>query len=275
MNFKWSGACNCRRGTDGQDPVGPAFTGYYLLRRRMAVEKNIVKHLVAVFEVRVGVGLWVARGGPSTDLGRRRSDRAPSAPIAATAPTARETGSNGALVYADSTSRDDPFGLRGRGGGDGPAGNGSRLGGADSFRRRIAARRGAPRMPPGAGPRAGGLAAAETLLRWGAAPLRGRAGARIAVPRSSFAPTRASSIRCCHRRHHRRSPTVSPVVGLLKFGDLTLRRMDRPGSFATDLDTRGVGRRGAYPVSATLCDGWDAVSYALGNVEVLHTQVPE
>ncbi|HEX3697658.1 MAG TPA: hypothetical protein VH374_19960 [Polyangia bacterium] len=63
-------------------------------------------------------------------------------------------------------------------------------------------------------------------------------------------------------------PDGESVVGILKIGDMTLL-MDRPGSFAADIDT-SAWANGTRPISAVLCDGWSNFSYHLGNVEIKH-----
>lgn len=63
-------------------------------------------------------------------------------------------------------------------------------------------------------------------------------------------------------------PDGESVVGVLKIGELVLP-MDRPGSFAGDVDTSSWAN-GTRPISAVLCDGWDNFTYQLGNVEIKH-----
>jgi len=63
-------------------------------------------------------------------------------------------------------------------------------------------------------------------------------------------------------------PDGDPVVGVLKVGGLTLP-MDRPGSFATTVDT-SKWPAAMYPVTATLCDGWSKVNYTVSTLEVRH-----
>jgi len=63
-------------------------------------------------------------------------------------------------------------------------------------------------------------------------------------------------------------PDGESVVGVLKIGDQTLV-MDRPGLFSTTLDT-SKWSEGTQPVSATLCDGWNSITYQLGNVQISH-----
>lgn len=63
-------------------------------------------------------------------------------------------------------------------------------------------------------------------------------------------------------------PDGESVIGVLKIGDLVLS-MDRPGSFAGDIDTSSWPN-GTQPIRAVLCDGWSNFSYDLGNVEIKH-----
>lgn len=58
------------------------------------------------------------------------------------------------------------------------------------------------------------------------------------------------------------------VVGLVEIGALTLAT-DHAGAFGTTVDT-SAWPPGVYPISAVLCDGWDDITYQLGNVEVAH-----
>jgi len=67
-------------------------------------------------------------------------------------------------------------------------------------------------------------------------------------------------------------PDGESVVGVLKIGDQTLV-MDRPGLFSTTLDT-SKWTEGVQPISATLCDGWNSITYQLGNVQISHAPPP-
>jgi hypothetical protein len=58
------------------------------------------------------------------------------------------------------------------------------------------------------------------------------------------------------------------VVGVIKVGDVSLPT-DHAGAFSTGLDT-STWAAGVYPISAVLCDGWDDVTYQLGNLQVAH-----
>jgi hypothetical protein len=115
------------------------------------------------------------------------------------------------------------------------------------------------RMPPAP---AGALAdwQRETLIRWASAadPPRGLSAA------SATADQRLTFTAVID------DPDGEPVVGILKVGDLRLK-MDRPGSFAADLDT-SAWPAGTQPISAVLCDGWSNVAYPLGNVEIKHAR---
>ncbi|MEP6652028.1 MAG: hypothetical protein ABJA82_01635 [Myxococcales bacterium] len=63
-------------------------------------------------------------------------------------------------------------------------------------------------------------------------------------------------------------PDGEAVAGVLKVGDLSLK-IDHAGAFAADIDT-STWPAGLHPVSAVICDGWDSVTYSLGNVEIKH-----
>jgi len=60
------------------------------------------------------------------------------------------------------------------------------------------------------------------------------------------------------------------VVGVLKIGDQQLL-MDRSGAFTGTVDT-STWPNGIYPVAAVLCDGWDNVTYQLGNAQIRHAE---
>ena len=60
------------------------------------------------------------------------------------------------------------------------------------------------------------------------------------------------------------------VVGVLRIGEKTLL-MDRSGAFTGTVDT-STWPDGIYPVVAVLCDGWDNVTYPLGNARVAHAE---
>ncbi len=182
-------------------------------------------------------------------------------------PTARETGASGALVY-----RFDFFEMTPSVCGDAATAltpQGMALGWAKLIGSSIKPPSGGERarMPPAPGPALADWQR-ETLLRWSAAPLRGvpdvgnrRPGIQLAAD-SGVADALLSFTATID------DPDGEPVVGLLKIGDLALQ-MDRPGSFSASIDTR-AWTAASYPISATLCDGWDAVSYPLGNVQILH-----
>jgi hypothetical protein len=182
-------------------------------------------------------------------------------------PTARETGSSGALVY-----RFDFYDMTPSTCGDAAAAlapQGMALGWALLIRSAVEppASGGRARMPPAPAP---SLATweRETLLRWAADPRRGvpqpgnaRPDIQLDAP-SGIADTGLSFSAAIE------DPDGEPVVGVLNIGDVALL-MDRPGVFAADLDTR-TWPAGRYPISASLCDGWDVVSYQLGNVQIMH-----
>jgi hypothetical protein len=63
-------------------------------------------------------------------------------------------------------------------------------------------------------------------------------------------------------------PDGDPVVGVLQLGDFTLK-MDRGGAFSATLDTSSWPA-GEHAVTAVLCDGWSAASYAVGTLVVKH-----
>jgi hypothetical protein len=111
----------------------------------------------------------------------------------------------------------------------------------------------------------------ETLIRWASAsdpprgaPLRDNRRPDIHLSAASATADKRLTFTAVID-----DPDGEPVVGVLKIGDLTLK-MDRPGSFAADIDTSSWPA-GTQPISAVLCDGWSQVSYDdLGNVEIKH-----
>ena len=56
---------------------------------------------------------------------------------------------------------------------------------------------------------------------------------------------------------------------MLHIGDLALTT-DHAGAFAASLDT-STWAPGLYPIRAVLCDGWDSITYDLGNLRVTHS----
>jgi hypothetical protein len=122
-----------------------------------------------------------------------------------------------------------------------------------------------PRMPPAP---AAALAAWErdTLLRWAENPQRGPAPPGNQPPRARVARLPATA-------GERLSFVLvvddldgQSVVGVVKGGDAVFR-MDRPGSFLVELDTR-TWAAGPQPLVALLCDGWTSARYELGSVDV-------
>jgi len=63
------------------------------------------------------------------------------------------------------------------------------------------------------------------------------------------------------------------VVGVIKIGDVALPT-DHAGAFSGGLDT-STWAAGLYPISAVLCDGWDDVTYQLGNLQVAHASASQ
>lgn len=126
-----------------------------------------------------------------------------------------------------------------------------------------------PRMPP---PPASYLADWEwqTIQRWvadgapkGALP-PGNRPARFRLYQDSSPADRTLDITAVIE-----DPDGDPIVGVLQFGDFTLK-MDRGGAFSGTLDTSSWPA-GERPVTAVLCDGWSSVSYAVGTLVVKHT----
>jgi hypothetical protein len=64
-------------------------------------------------------------------------------------------------------------------------------------------------------------------------------------------------------------PDGDPVVGIVNLGDQPPFKMDRSGSFSTEIDTSSWPE-GDISVSATLCDGWSNVTFAVGTITVSH-----
>jgi hypothetical protein len=125
------------------------------------------------------------------------------------------------------------------------------------------------RMPPAPGAE---LADWErlTIQRWAKNPSRG-----LPPPGDRRPEIRISSSSAVGDKSLSLTVMVSdadgePVVGVLKIGEKTLF-MDRPGAFSGTVDT-ATWPNGIYPVTAVLCDGWDNVTYDLGNAQIKHAQ---
>lgn len=124
-----------------------------------------------------------------------------------------------------------------------------------------------PRMPPAPG---GALADWQqlTIQRWSVNPTLGLPPAgnhrpEILVSGGSAVGDKSLSLSVVLSDADNES-----VVGALKIGDQTLW-MDRPGAFTGTVDTTNWPD-GIYPVAAVLCDGWDNVTYPLGNAQIAH-----
>lgn len=107
-----------------------------------------------------------------------------------------------------------------------------------------------------------------TVQRWAQNPLRGEPPLGDRRPDIQLNAASGSADQSLTFSAVVSDPDHESVVGVLKVGQVTLV-MDRPGSFGTTLNTASWAK-GLYPISATLCDGWDSVTYDLGNVLVNH-----
>jgi hypothetical protein len=128
-----------------------------------------------------------------------------------------------------------------------------------------------PRMPPAPAPVLEDWQR-DTLERWAANPLRGSPSRDDHRPDIQLQATTAAADKSSTFTAVVTDADGEPVVGVLHFGDTTLY-MDRAGSFGTTVDT-SKWTEGYHPISATLCDGWDNVSYDLGYVAVSHAPSP-
>lgn len=108
----------------------------------------------------------------------------------------------------------------------------------------------------------------ETVQRWAMAPVRGTPKGTNRQPVIQLDATSGVVDKTLPFSAIVSDPDGESVVGVLKIGDQTLV-MDRPGMFSTTLDT-SQWAEGIQPVSATLCDGWNNITYQLGNVEISH-----
>jgi hypothetical protein len=125
------------------------------------------------------------------------------------------------------------------------------------------------RMPPApAGPLADWQR--ETLLHWAAAadPPKGAPRRDNRRPDIQLSAATATVDKRLTFTAVIDDPDGESVVGVLRIGNLVMP-MDRPGSFAADIDTSSWPN-GTRPLSAVLCDGWDNFTYQLGNVEIKH-----
>jgi len=109
----------------------------------------------------------------------------------------------------------------------------------------------------------------ETIQRWAMMPERGEPKGTNRRPVIQLEATSGVVDRSLPFSATVSDPDGESVVGVLKIGDQTLV-MDRPGLFSATLDT-STWAEGVQPISATLCDGWNSITYALGNVQISHT----
>lgn len=131
-----------------------------------------------------------------------------------------------------------------------------------------------PRMPPAPAPELYDWQR-ETIIRWAsqADPPRGEPSRENRRPDIQLEAASAQADTKLSFTAVVTDADAEPVVGVLKVGETTLQ-MDRAGAFATTLDTSSWPA-GIAPISATLCDGWDSVTYALGGVDVRHPKAPK
>lgn len=108
----------------------------------------------------------------------------------------------------------------------------------------------------------------ETVQRWAMMPMRGEPRGTNRRPVIQLDATSGVVDKSLPFSAIVSDPDGESVVGVLKIGDQTLV-MDRPGLFSTTLDT-SKWSEGTQPISATLCDGWDSITYQLGNVQISH-----
>ena len=183
--------------------------------------------------------------------------------------TARETGSVGALVYrfdfyemTDSVCGDAAQAL------EAPSGLSMARGWAASIRTGVTPQaRSRPRMPPAP---AQPLAEWEwqTLARWADAPGRGPTPRTNGVPRMQVKRFPITAHRSLSFVAIIDDPDGESVVGVIQAGDVVFK-MDRPGSFAVEMDT-SAWEEGSVEVKTILCDGWNNVTYTIGRVEIRH-----
>jgi len=122
-----------------------------------------------------------------------------------------------------------------------------------------------PRMPPAP---AAVLAdwERETLVRWADAPVLGAPPAGNRPPRLEVKGFPALIDQRLTFVAQLSDPDGHSAVGVLRVRDLVFR-MDRPGSFQVDLDTR-AWEPGPHRLTAVLCDGWQRNTYDLGQITV-------
>jgi hypothetical protein len=126
---------------------------------------------------------------------------------------------------------------------------------------------GRARMPPAPAPDISD-GERETLLRWAADP-------QLGMPRNNHKPAIALPDPLASNVDDHLDLTLivddpdgESVVGVLQLGPQT-RRLDGPGAFHLTVSTASWST-GRYPATATLCDGWAPVSYALPEIVVVH-----
>ncbi len=107
-----------------------------------------------------------------------------------------------------------------------------------------------------------------TIQRWAQNPLRGEPPRDDRRPDIQLSAASGTADQSLAFSAVVTDPDGESVVGVLNVGQVSLM-MGRAGSFGTTLNTASWPK-GLYPITATLCDGWDNVTYDLGNVLVDH-----
>ena len=124
-----------------------------------------------------------------------------------------------------------------------------------------------PRMPP-----APAVALEDwqrdTLLKWAKNPVKGPPPADNKAPFMQVQKLPVSADTSLSFTAVADDPDGHSVVGVIRVAN-AIFRMDRPGSFAVNIDASSWPE-GSQRITATLCDGWTQSQLDLGEVLIKH-----
>lgn len=108
----------------------------------------------------------------------------------------------------------------------------------------------------------------ETLLRWAKNPVKGPPPPDNRPPYLRVQKLPSQADRLLSFTAVADDPEGESVVGVIRAGNAVFR-MDRPGSFAVQIDSSSWPD-GNHRITASLCDGWTQTQFDLGQVLIKH-----